>query len=416
MIMKNYKTRIVLDTRKKNKKQKYPIRIEIYFFSSQKRWYITIKDLSMLENDFNRITTGKRLKQNDLEAQEYILSCERRVCTLLEDKTPKSNKELKEFYFRKDQNKEEIDIWELFNQKIIQLTNENRPVKTIGLYKTTKNHLKKMFPNLLLSEIDENQIYKFTQKLKKRNISPATIGVYLRNYRAIYNKGVREGVIMSDVYPFKNINTPTRIKKKKALTREKLHEIFCADAKTEKQQCALDIFTLSFLMNGIDLKDICNLKWANIVDNEIIIERTKSKNNVKIRKDIVIDLTPKTKEIIKRQGVSIRNENSYVFPFWDDNMNEVTKANKVNRLLKEIKKYLNELIEANNISTNFKVTYTIARHTFATLCSQSGFSTQMIAEALGHTDVKTTQNYLHGLSREQHNAINDLKMNIFNSI
>ncbi len=37
-----------------------------------------------------------------------------------------------------------------------------------------------------------------------------------------------------------------------------------------------------------------------------------------------------------------------------------------------------------------------ARHSFATILQRSGASTEFISEALGHSNVKTTQNYLAG--------------------
>ena len=35
-----------------------------------------------------------------------------------------------------------------------------------------------------------------------------------------------------------------------------------------------------------------------------------------------------------------------------------------------------------------------ARHSFATILKQSGASTEFISESLGHSDLRTTQNYL----------------------
>ena len=41
-----------------------------------------------------------------------------------------------------------------------------------------------------------------------------------------------------------------------------------------------------------------------------------------------------------------------------------------------------------------------ARHSFATILQRSGVSTEFISEALGHSNVKTTQNYLAGFEDE----------------
>ncbi|MEJ7674804.1 MAG: tyrosine-type recombinase/integrase [Chitinophagaceae bacterium] len=44
-------------------------------------------------------------------------------------------------------------------------------------------------------------------------------------------------------------------------------------------------------------------------------------------------------------------------------------------------------------------TYT-ARHSFSTVLKRSGASTEFISEALGHSDVKTTENYLDSFSND----------------
>jgi integrase/recombinase XerD len=47
-----------------------------------------------------------------------------------------------------------------------------------------------------------------------------------------------------------------------------------------------------------------------------------------------------------------------------------------------------------------KVTTYVARHTFSTVMKRSGASTEFIQEALGHTNIKTTENYLDSFEKE----------------
>ncbi len=47
-----------------------------------------------------------------------------------------------------------------------------------------------------------------------------------------------------------------------------------------------------------------------------------------------------------------------------------------------------------------KVTTYVARHTFSTVLKRSGTSTEFIQEALGHTNMKTTENYLDSFEKE----------------
>ena len=47
-----------------------------------------------------------------------------------------------------------------------------------------------------------------------------------------------------------------------------------------------------------------------------------------------------------------------------------------------------------------KVTTYVARHTFSTVLKRSGASTEFIQEALGHSNIKTTENYLTVLKKK----------------
>ncbi len=53
-----------------------------------------------------------------------------------------------------------------------------------------------------------------------------------------------------------------------------------------------------------------------------------------------------------------------------------------------------------NLGINKKGTTYVARHTFSTVLKRSGASTEYIQEALGHSDVKTTENYLDSFEKE----------------
>ncbi len=47
-----------------------------------------------------------------------------------------------------------------------------------------------------------------------------------------------------------------------------------------------------------------------------------------------------------------------------------------------------------------KVTTYVARHTFSTVLKRSGVSTEFMQESLGHTDIRTTENYLDSFEKD----------------
>lgn len=55
---------------------------------------------------------------------------------------------------------------------------------------------------------------------------------------------------------------------------------------------------------------------------------------------------------------------------------------------------------AEKLGIGSDLTTYAARHSFATILQRSGVSAEFISEALGHSNVRTTQNYLAGFEDE----------------
>jgi len=53
-----------------------------------------------------------------------------------------------------------------------------------------------------------------------------------------------------------------------------------------------------------------------------------------------------------------------------------------------------------NLGIDKKATTYVARHTFSTVLKRSGASIEFIQEAMGHTDIKTTESYLDSFDKE----------------
>jgi len=102
-------------------------------------------------------------------------------------------------------------------------------------------------------------------------------------------------------------------------------------------------------------------------------------------------LLPELKEIVERYGVKPIISENYVFPIFNSSMNA-----KQRKLAKDVfiqfmnrhTKRIGQKLGVNNLTS------IVARHSFATVLVRSGVSTEFISESLGHTNLKTTANYL----------------------
>lgn len=64
------------------------------------------------------------------------------------------------------------------------------------------------------------------------------------------------------------------------------------------------------------------------------------------------------------------------------------------------KENIGYLLPGIKLGITKKITTYMARHTFSTVLKRSGASTEFIQEALGHTDLKTTENYLDSFEKD----------------
>ena len=140
------------------------------------------------------------------------------------------------------------------------------------------------------------------------------------------------------------------------------------------------------------------LKYANIDGDEIHFYRSKTLHTSKEKKEIEALLTPEMKQIIERWGNPDRNPTNYVFPFLTGNETPLEQKNRVKDITRRINKHMKKI--GNSLGIAGISTYT-ARHSFASVLKRSGANIAYISESLGHSDLKTTENYLASFEKEE---------------
>ena len=81
----------------------------------------------------------------------------------------------------------------------------------------------------------------------------------------------------------------------------------------------------------MNIKDIVYLKWKNIVGGQIEFVREKTKRTKKAKQKVIqVPLTDFAKEFIEKYGV--KDKSQYVLPIINDDMSEVEKDDKKNKL------------------------------------------------------------------------------------
>lgn len=294
-----------------------------------------------------------------------------------------------------------ISVSDYLKSIIESLTKENK-VGNATHYQALYNCLEKFtkINQLQFIDIDLPFLNKYEAYLRGISNKGNTISIKMRTLRATYNKAIKEKVVKKDYYPFDDYNV-SKLKEstpKRSITKEDIQKIISLDVKTISKrpqsllQFSKDLFLFSYLGCGINMIDIAYLKKSNIVSNRVVYKRHKT------GKQISFLLQPYALEIIQRY---LEADRDYIFPILDDSIHSTPEQQfrRVKKITYVANKNLKKIGESINLS--IPLTTYVARHSFATILKRSGINVAIISEALGHSDLKTTQIYLDSFENTQ---------------
>jgi len=127
-------------------------------------------------------------------------------------------------------------------------------------------------------------------------------------------------------------------------------------------------------------------------------------------------LIPKAINILNQYKKDESKQTDYIFPFLDSNadyaiaitqdeistMSRTLNEKRLSRISTNnalLNKYIKKV--AKQVGITKTVSMHVARHSFATILKRSGVNIAIISEALGHSDLKTTQIYLDSFENSQ---------------
>jgi integrase len=226
----------------------------------------------------------------------------------------------------------------------------------------------------------------------------------LRPLRSIINGAIEEGHLKKDkAYPFgrRKYQIPTSRNMKKALELSEVEMIYYYPSSklTETEERCRDFWLFSYFGNGMNPKDIATLKYHNIQDDFIIFERSKTEQSLRSDpKPIVVFLNEDMKCIITKWGNEKNSPNDYIFNILPNGITPLRQYALIQNFVRLVNDTMKKILK--ELGINKKATTYVARHTFSTVLKRSGASTEVIQEALGHTDIRTTENYLDSFDNE----------------
>ncbi len=365
-------------------------------FERKKKYYAT--PISLTPSDFEK-TQGKkpgiRYKPIALKLQDY----EKKAADVIKD-LPIFTWALFEKYYLKNRGaKDSLSI--AFAEYAKQLREDDR-IGTAVSYECASKSLSKFHPDARFADVTISFLKGYEKWMLTSGNSIATVGIYLRSLRTLINNGINEGTLSRDTYPFgKNkYEIPTASNAKKALNENDVAKIY--EYKPEPGNCAdmaKNYWLFLYLANGMNVKDMCLLKYENIKGDVLEFQRAKTIRTKRKVKAIQVPLTIYLKDIIQNWGNSNKDSNTYIFPVLGASISAVRERQLIQQLTHVINDHMK--IIAKELKIDSPCTTYGARHSYATILQRAGTPISEISEALGHTSIGTTAAYLNGFSLEQ---------------
>lgn len=397
-----YLTSIILDTRRPKSKGLYPVKLRIYSTQLQiKKLYATKYDLS--KKDFASIWGTEKPRNEHKGLRNELQAIELRADNVCKKLSPFSFTEFEKKYLRNTGDGASV-IYQ-YNLTVTKLKAQNN-IGTANNYDSSLKsllafvkHIKgKETQKLTFAEITPEWLKKYEDyMIDTLKRSRTTVGIYLRPLRAIFNTAISEREIDAEVYPFgtKKYQIPTVRNVKKALSQSDLKQLFDAKPQTPEQSKAKDFWFFSYACNGMNVKDIAQLRYENIQDDKIVFYRAKTINTSKADlRPVTVYLNDFSKKIIKKYGNKNTDKKEYIFQIISDKQSEIKNHSKIQNFTKYINQHLKKLATIEGITSEISTYW--ARHSFATNSIRNGASMEFVMEALSHNNMKTTVGYFAG--------------------
>lgn len=454
---------LYLDTRSRltRKSKKFPIKLRVYYAANRSpKLYPTIFELSqedwgklkakrisdelreirdkleVIEGD--AILASQKIKYFSLEVfykihieknSDYVQKGPKEI-PKIKQSSPKKEGKYKNYGLSKyPKDRTEVDynplgpLAILFGTKIKQLSTNRKSLKTIESYFSSLISFLDYQPNLSADDITIEFLYgyeewflskKFMHSKQKR--SDTSVGIYMRNLRHIIKLEVDKGNLLVKNYPF-GINKyviPEGQNPKIATPVDIVKSLwdYLVDCHAPAEHYYLSMWFFGLMANGINPKDVANLRYKNREDDFFVIRREKTKRTRrKNPRPIVIPILGPMELIIQRYGNPDKSPDNFIFDILKPELSAQREREFISQFCNTLRDWM------KRICTKLKLGVELGakeyRHTFGTFLKYAGYSYEFIMEQYGHGHVSTTMRYLADFGSEVKKEAN---FKIFHSI
>lgn len=409
--------KIILDTRRPKVSGKSPVRIRVTYQRIQKYFpvfapddirsniYTTdkTKPLDLSPDYFARIY-GEKPREDFKHWRNYLDSVEREARNVVSRMAAFNFTEFENALYGKTSKADATSLEGAYNSKIELCFKQGR-IGSAKSYVSSLTSLKAYKSPINFADVTPSFLREYQTHMSSEGKSMATIGIYLRNLRAIFNEAIEDGIVRPDAYPFgkgkKRFQIPNKGNMAAPLKQSEIAKIYSHTPSNYAESQARDYWLFSFLLNGANMKDVFSLKFKNIDfhSERITFFRSKTSKTAKEQKPIEVTLTKVMRDIIEKWGNPPGDPEQYVFPVFKKDMTAADQFRTNSNVRKTTQKYMARIAQKLGINKTSIHNYT-GRDTFAEAQRIAGETGDVIGEAFGHENRTTTETYLNKFGKE----------------
>ena len=380
------------DTRSKLLDGNYPIKLTVYYGRQKKRYKTPFK---ATQEVYDRLLANRLRDDSTKQLKRQTVSWLDKQTLIAESIVPFTFTDFENVFNAEKTQSRKIQLNDGVNsiyEKHIQALNDEGRISTARSYQDSLTSMLSYKKNLKVSQITPDFLKGYEKWMTDNGRSLTTVGMYVRALRTIFNMAIENEVIDESKYPFKKYTIPAPQKISRTLKKEEIRQIINYTAKRDADAVALDYWVFSFISNGMNFKDIALLKYGNINGDFLEFRRAKTKrttNNNSL--PIMVPLDENLLYIIKKRGNKSKKKEDYIFPILKHGLTPQEEYDHIKTFVRNTNKRLTRV--GIELGLSLKVTSYVARHCFATIQKNNNAPLAYISEALGHSNLKTTQNY-----------------------
>ncbi len=275
-------------------------------------------------------------------------------------------------------------LFDYWDEYVLSTNNSNSNIQSFDSAK--KKLIEYKGSEIGISDVDYKYCRDFIsfldnyKKVNGENLTSSSINSYFNKLKLVLCELVKEDIIIKN--ESLKVKLPKIIhKKKEVLSSDEIKKLIQTPCEVTAQR---KFFLLS-CFTGMRHSDIKNLKWKNLSsDNKffkIQIQKTGKYSSIPLNEDalkVIEDRKGDNDKVIL--GLNYNAHNNMIIQKW--------------AYAADIKK---------------KVTPHTARHTFASQFYSQNKNLSILKEILGHSNISTTERYIHSLENEAYQGINDMK-------